>query len=212
MLAVVKVQARRWRTDRLIAHNDQTSCRTGAHPARRTATLDQQPCHPDLKGSSNENLARLTCVVATSLGACASPLPPSHVTLDDGRPRVVRSSMAPSVAVLRVNVPDLIDRPQLVLRTDGNQVKLSEQYRWAEPLRREIPRVIATDLGELLDSSGVVAPPADVESFAPEFKLMLDIQQLDAVVGQGVDIDGSGVSNIEAGGSSLATAVFGSPW
>jgi hypothetical protein len=97
--------------------------------------------------------------------------------------------MAPSVAVVRANVPELIDRPQLVLRTDGNQVTFSEQYRWAEPLRREIPRVIANDLGELLDSSRIAALPSDAAGFDVDFKLALDFQQLDAVVGQGVEVD-----------------------
>jgi uncharacterized lipoprotein YmbA len=130
----------------------------------------------------------LACIVATALlGACASSPPVRHITLDDGRPKKVESSTVPSVAVVRANVPELIDRPQLVLRTAGNQVTFSEQYRWAEPLRQEIPRVIANDLGELLDSSQVAALPAD--SFSADYKLTLDFQQLEAVVGQGVDVD-----------------------
>ena len=133
--------------------------------------------------------AKLACIAAIAfLGACASAPPARHLTLDDGGPRTTRLSAAPSIAVVRANVPEIIDRPQLVLR-DGHQVTLSEQYRWAEPLRREIPRVIANDLGELLDSSRVAALPTDAEGFAVDFKLTLDFQQLDAVVGQGANID-----------------------
>jgi uncharacterized lipoprotein YmbA len=133
--------------------------------------------------------ARLACIAAIAfLSACASPPPERHITLDDGMPQTARSSMGPSVAVVRANVPELIDRPQLVLR-DGNDVTFSEQYRWAEPLRREIPRVIANDLGELFDSSRIAALPTDAEGFNVDFKLVLDFQQLDAVVGQGADVD-----------------------
>ena len=106
-----------------------------------------------------KTLKRIACLTTiVLLGACASQPLPRHVTLDDGRPRMARSLSTPSVVISRTNVPDLVDRPQLVLRTNGNQVMLSEQYRWAEPLRHEIPRVIANDLGELLDSSAVVRP------------------------------------------------------
>jgi uncharacterized protein len=134
--------------------------------------------------------ARLACIAAmATLGACAGPPPARHITLDDGRPPAVRSSMTPGVAVVRANVPDLIDRPQLVLRSDGNHVALSEQYRWAEPLRREIPRLVANDLGELLDSSRVAAVAAEDAGFAVDFKLALEFQQLDAVVGKGADVD-----------------------
>jgi hypothetical protein len=134
--------------------------------------------------------ARLACIAAiTFLSACAGAPLVHHITLDDGRPPVAKSSIAPGIAVVRANVPDRIDRPQLLLRSDGNQVTLSEQYRWAEPLRREIPRLIANDLGELLDSSRVAALPADEAGFTVDFKLALDFQQLDIVVGKGVDVD-----------------------
>ena len=131
----------------------------------------------------------LACIVATALLSGCAGLPPArHITLDDGRPKTAKSSTVPSVAVVRANVPELIDRPQLVVR-DGSHVTFSEQYRWAEPLRREIPRVIANDLGELLDSSRVAALPSDAEGFNVDFKLMLEFQQLDAVIGQGADVD-----------------------
>ena len=137
-----------------------------------------------------KTLAKLTCIVAiVFLGACASPTPTHHVTLHDGEPRPPRSSATPSVAVVSANVPELIDRPQLVFRTDGHQMAFSEQYRWADPLRREITRAIASDLGELLDSSRVEALPAEVGSYDVDFKLMLDFQQLDAIVGEGADVD-----------------------
>jgi len=132
---------------------------------------------------------RLACIAAIAfLGACASEPHTRHITLDGGKPQVARASVTPSIAVVRANMPEIVDRPQLVLR-DGNQVTFSEQYRWAEPLRREIPRVIANDLGELLDSGRIAALPADTEGFNADFKLTLDFQQLDAVVGQGADVD-----------------------
>jgi len=135
--------------------------------------------------------ARLACIAAIAfVSACAGAPPTQHITLDDGRPPVAKASTTPGIAVVRANVPDRIDRPQLVLRSEGNHVALSEQYRWAEPLRREIPRLIANDLGDLLDSSRVVALVAAEEAgFTVDFKLALDFQQLDIVVGQGVDVD-----------------------
>lgn len=134
--------------------------------------------------------AKLACIAAIAfLSACADAPPARHITLDDSRPPVAKSSITPSIAVVRANVPDRIDRPQLVLRSEGNQVALSDQYRWAEPLRREIPRLIANDLGELLNSSRVAALPAEEAGFIVDFKLALDFQQLDAVVGKGVDVD-----------------------
>lgn len=132
--------------------------------------------------------ARLACLAAiVFLGGCAGSLPARQVTLDEGGPRKVKSSAAPRVAVVRADVPELIDRPQLVIRTVNHGVTFSEQYRWAEPLRREIPRVIANDLAELLDSAGVAALPGN--GFDYDFRLSLDFQQLDAVAERGADVD-----------------------
>jgi len=132
--------------------------------------------------------AKLTCVaLIVSLGGCAGSPPARHLTLDEGGPRSAKSSTTPSVAVVRVDLPELIDRPQLVIRTVDRGVTFSEQYRWAEPLRREIPRVIANDLAELLDSAGVAALPGD--GFDYDYRLSLDFQQLDAVAGRGADVD-----------------------
>jgi len=137
-----------------------------------------------------KTLARLTCIVAiVFLSACTGPSSTRHVSLDDGEPRIARSSTTPSVAVVSAKVPELVDRPQLVFRTDSDQVVFSEQYRWADPLRREITRVIASDLGGLLDSSGVEALPGDVGIDDVDFTLSLDFQQLDAIVGEGADVD-----------------------
>ena len=134
--------------------------------------------------------AKLACIAALAfLSACAGAPPTRLITLDDGRPQIAGASSAPSIAVVRANVPERIDRSQLVMRTDGNLMTLSEQYRWAEPLRRAIPRVVANDLGEFLDSNRIAALPTDAAGYDVDYKLMLDFQQLDAVAGQGVDVD-----------------------
>lgn len=131
----------------------------------------------------------LSTALALAVGACATSPPIHYFSLDDGRPTVVRSPNGPSVAVTQVNLPDLIDRPQLVMRTTGHQVQFSDQYEWAEPLRRQIPQVIARDLGETLDSGCAMALPIDAQDFDVDFKVMLDIQRLDVIPGQGVDLD-----------------------
>ena len=131
----------------------------------------------------------LSLAATAILCACSSSPPSRYFTLDDRLPQAEKPSSSPSVAVVRANVPDLIDRPQLVIHTAGNQVFFSEQYRWAEPLRQEIQRLMASDLGDLLHSSRVVALPVDALGFDVDFKLVLDVQRLDAVAGQSVDVD-----------------------
>lgn len=131
---------------------------------------------------------RLVLLAATFLAGCAST-PTVFYTLDEGAPAASPRGSAPSIAVTQVSLPELIDRPQLVVRTAANRMRISEQQRWAEPLRREIARVIADDLGRLLDSSRVAALPLDAQRFDADFRLTLDVQRLEAVEGQGADVD-----------------------
>ena len=123
------------------------------------------------------------------LSACGTTIPPAYYSLDDQAMSVATRAATPSVAIVQVKLPDALDRPQLVIRSGANRVQLSEQRRWAEPLRNEIPRVLADDLGRLLDSSRVAALPVDVQRFSADFNVQLDVQRLDLVEGQGADVD-----------------------
>ena len=123
------------------------------------------------------------------LGACGTTPPAAYYALDERTMSVAARGATPRVAIVQVKLPDALDRPQLFIRGGGNRLQLSEQRRWAEPLRSEIPRVLADDLGRLLDSSRVVALPVDAQRFAADFTVQLDVQRLDLVDGQGADVD-----------------------
>jgi uncharacterized lipoprotein YmbA len=81
-----------------------------------------------------------------------------------------------------------VDRPQLVMRVATNQVSLLDQHHWAEPLRSEIPRVVATNLARQL-------PSAQVSGYArngggePDFRVRVDINDFDSVPGEGVRLE-----------------------
>lgn len=131
----------------------------------------------------------LRAALPLALGACASSAPIHYFSLDDGSPTAMKPPIGLRVAVTQVNLPDLIDRPQLVVRTARHQLRLDDQHEWAEPLRRQIPRVIARHLGEALDSGRVFALPVDAQSYDLDFKVMLDIQRLEVISGKCVELD-----------------------
>lgn len=123
------------------------------------------------------------------LGGCASSPAPSYFTLETGMPRQPAPGLTPSMAITRVALPELIDRPQLVVRMADNQVRILDAQRWAEPLRRQIPRLLADELGRLLGSERVFAAPLDGVGGDADFRLRLDIQRLEARSGSGADVD-----------------------
>jgi len=74
------------------------------------------------------------------LGGCASSPQPTFYTLTSARAQERTQADVPAaIAIGPVAVPEMVDRPQLVLRVSATQVRLDEFARWAEPLKRQIP-------------------------------------------------------------------------
>lgn len=92
------------------------------------------------------------------------------------------------IAVGPITLPEVVDRPQLVIRTGANQVTLIEEHRWAESLKSQIPRVIAENLGRLLGTVQIWAYP-QLPSGPMDYRVSINIQRFESVPGQTVNID-----------------------
>ena len=106
---------------------------------------------------------RALAALALSLGACASA--PEHLyTLESAAPAPGGWDQ-PLVLVGPLGVPEIVDRPQLVVRDGKYGVAVSEQERWATPLKDSLPQVVAMQLGERCPTArfGVLSYPATDE-------------------------------------------------
>jgi hypothetical protein len=99
-------------------------------------------------------------LLAAGLG-CLKPSPP--VTYHTLQPLQPEETPAPrggiAVEVLPVRLPELLQRPQMVLALGSGALELSETQRWGNPLDQDMRRVLVADLGLLLGSDAVVASP-----------------------------------------------------
>jgi hypothetical protein len=140
--------------------------------------------------SARRTLAALVLLpLATLLTSCAGSPITHHFTLGTGLATALPQGLTPSVVITQTTLPTLIDRPQLVIRRSDNRVSIEEFQRWAAPLQREIPRVLADELGRQLDSGRVLSLPVDGQDFDADFRLRLDIQRFEALEGQGAEAD-----------------------
>ena len=134
----------------------------------------------------------LTIAVALALAAlcgCASSPKSDFYTLSAAAPQTGNPPGAPIAVVIgAVTVPELVDRPQIVVRSGDNTVDIDEFARWADPLKSQIPRVIGADLGQLLNSVMVSTYPMGVDT-ASAYRVQLDIQRFDAALGDAVTVD-----------------------
>jgi hypothetical protein len=153
-------------------------------------------------------MMRLSRLVATMLavaaiGGCASsptanfytlsPEPPptsiepasiNAASINSAEPR----SRALSVVIGPVSVPEVVDRPQFVVRVAPNQVTIDEFARWAEPLKSEIPRTIARDLAILM-SDARVSPVQQGADPVTAYRVRIDVLRFDSALGDAATID-----------------------
>jgi len=123
------------------------------------------------------------------LSGCGSSPKSTFYTLSSGAAPERAPATAPlSVAIDAVTVPDIVDRPQFVVRVAANQVTLYEFHRWASPLKSEIARVIAANLARELGTTRVWSY-AQTTLPSPDYQVLVDVQRFDSALGDAATID-----------------------
>ena len=97
---------------------------------------------------------------------CAETLPPPNLHVLSSLPRDAASgpgsaaaSRGPVVGVEQANIPEYLDRPEIVVRTSANTLELTQGDRWGQRLQGDITRVVAENLRGLLPSDNVFVLP-----------------------------------------------------
>ncbi len=73
--------------------------------------------------------------------------------------KVVAAEHGLAIGVGPVSLPPYLDRPEIVTRSGGNKLHLSEFDRWAEPLRQNFTRVLAENLSSLIPTDRTAVFP-----------------------------------------------------
>lgn len=121
--------------------------------------------------------------------ACSSSPTARFYTLSSAVNSQHAESVAPySVSISTVTVPDMVNRPQIVTRSGTNQVTMNEFARWGEPLKSEIPRVIANNLTGLLDGAHVTAYPQNANPDT-DYRVTVDVLRFDSVFAEAATIE-----------------------
>lgn len=178
-----------------------------------------------MKAAPSHVATMFLCCCALIVSGCASSPTSRFYTLAATSSRTANAvgMNPPSVAVVWVTVPELVDRPQLVVNVDESRVEILETHRWAEPLKSAISRTIAEDISRILVSDRVSSYP-QTAAVSADFKVYVDLQRFE-LAGDHVLLDafwtirspdekvtGSGRSRqqvpITSGGYEAAAAAF----
>ena len=102
--------------------------------------------------------------------------------------RMVTNAESRRIELVSVRIPELWERPQIVLTKSASEVGISEFHRWAAPLKAEVPRVVARDLRRLLDTPEIWLRD-DFAGAKPDLRVQVTIERIEAFAGEGVQID-----------------------
>ena len=138
------------------------------------------------------SLLRTFVLVAVPLwlAGCATSPPARFYTLTPLIPGETKQSSPAatnpvSVSTAPVEIPDYLDRPQIVTRDGSNELRLAEFDRWGGSLSDNIGAVLAENLALLLGTDRVYAYPRTRAERA-DYSVALRILRLDCMPGDKV--------------------------
>jgi uncharacterized protein len=130
----------------------------------------------------------LALVTLATLAGCATHNANFYTLSPEAQREAGGPATQLAVTIAWLGVPELVDRPQIVVSSGANQVDINEFARWAEPLKSQIPRVVAADLAQELNSTRVSAFPTSVD-MGSGYRVRIDVQHFDATLGKAATVD-----------------------
>jgi uncharacterized protein len=131
-------------------------------------------------------LVTLSLIVALVSGCGSAPASRFYTLSAGAAPAATPSNL--SVAVGPVSVPAVVDRPQIVVTTSPNQVRVEEFNRWAAPLQNGIARVVAENLVAMLGTPRVTLSPQTLSADA-DYRAAIEVQSFESAPGEAAILD-----------------------
>ncbi|MFO0981411.1 MAG: PqiC family protein [Planctomycetota bacterium] len=96
-------------------------------------------------------------------------------------------SAGPAIVLGPLEIPEYLDRPEIVTHDGGPIIALAEFDRWAEPLRQNLARVLAENLSALLRTERVIAF-ADRSTQPRDCDVRVSVVSFDGVPGEAITL------------------------
>jgi uncharacterized protein len=123
-------------------------------------------------------LRNLTCgVLFIASSGCASPREHLYI-LDNRSDEPISTPEVRTVILGPISIPQEVDRPQIVVREGSSQILVTEQQRWAAPLKDSLPRLLATEL-DRSQPGYRFAPTSSGAVATPKARLAIDVTRFD---------------------------------
>ncbi len=87
-----------------------------------------------------------------------------------------KGTLAVEVASLRL--PQYLERPQIVTRSGKNRLELAEYHQWGGNIRKNMVRVMAKNLSQILATPNIAISPHR-PSTPPDYRVELEVMQFE---------------------------------
>ena len=156
----------------------------------------------------------LTAVSFLSLLCACVTGKPDHFYILSEQPQgasIPRTTPATQVR-LRVSLPSLVDRSELIINTSANGVTVLEHERWAAPLADLVTQTLARDI-ERRRSDILVADPSVRHPGEAAVRMTIDVVQVTVRKGEraSIEVQWRIVDSRPGGGDGLGSEVFSAP-
>jgi len=135
-------------------------------------------------------LLALPCSIL--LAACAGSPSTRYYTLAEQNSPTEAQGVAPrgttTLSIGPVTVPESLDRLQMVARIGPNELHVSDEHRWAQPLRLEVARAVSLNLARRMPEAQV-STYTEAAASDTDYRLSLDLQRVEATLGGAVAIE-----------------------
>jgi len=107
------------------------------------------------------------------------------ISVNQGQVNTAQSNQKLSIGVGPVEIPEILDRPQIVTRSGPNKLNVDEFNRWAGRLDQSFAQVLAENISLLLATDQVAVYPWQTD-FTPRYRIALKINYFEGQWGKDV--------------------------
>ncbi len=94
---------------------------------------------------------------------------------------------SPGLGVGPIKLSQVLDRPQIILRTSHNEIQVADLDRWAAPLNELITNVLVDNFSALLSTGSILRFPWKT-TLPIDYQIILEITRFDGMPGGNVDL------------------------
>ncbi len=121
-------------------------------------------------------------LVFLSLAGCGATSQPSKFYLlnsfSSSEKAIVKAPLGLTIGIGPIDIPEYVDRPQIVTRISANELNLADFHKWAAPLKDNIPQVLSDNLSVLMKTDRVASYPWK-RTTRIDYQVRIDITRLD---------------------------------